>query len=114
MIVAIVDDLIFRSKLSATAKAKHASVQFLSGSVEQNLEKIKLLQPSKIILDLNAMKLEPLKLTQKIKSSSDTLAIPTIAFLSHIQADLYAAAKAAGCDIIMPRSEFVKELENLL
>lgn len=112
MIVAIVDDLIFRSKLSATAKAKHASVQFLSGSVD--LEKIKLLQPSKIILDLNAMKLEPLKLAQKIKSSSDTLAIPTIAFLSHIQADLYAAAKAAGCDIIMPRSEFVKELENLL
>lgn len=114
MIAVIVDDLMFRSKLSATAKAKRTEIQFLSGSIEFNFEEIKFLQPSKVILDLNATKLEPLKLLQKLKSVPDTSAIPVIAFLSHVQTDLYAAAQTAGCDSILSRSKFVQELEILL
>lgn len=114
MIAIIVDDLMFRSKLSVTAKAKQTLAQFFSGSVEQNFEKIRLHQPIKIIIDLNAVKFDPIKLLQKLKSSPETSTIPIIGFVSHVQTNIYSAAKEAGCDFVMPRSKFVQELESLL
>ena len=40
--------------------------------------------------------------------------IPVIAFLSHVQTDLAAAAREAGCDILLARSAFVRELPQLM
>jgi len=38
----------------------------------------------------------------------------TIGFGSHVDQELLAAATAAGCDLVLPRSRFFKELAALL
>ena len=40
--------------------------------------------------------------------------LKVIAFGSHVQIDLLKRAKQAGCDQVLPRSRFTKELVNLL
>jgi hypothetical protein len=40
--------------------------------------------------------------------------MPVMAFLSHVQVELAAMARAAGCTDVLPRSEFTKNLAALL
>jgi hypothetical protein len=37
-----------------------------------------------------------------------------VAFLSHVQVELAAQARAAGCDEVMPRSSFTQNLAAIL
>jgi hypothetical protein len=40
--------------------------------------------------------------------------VPTVGFLSHVQRDLAVAAREAGCDRVMARSAFTKDLPTIL
>ncbi|HLL39636.1 MAG TPA: hypothetical protein VK357_08200, partial [Rubrobacteraceae bacterium] len=40
--------------------------------------------------------------------------IPVIGFLSHVQKDLAVAARESGCDRVMARSAFTKDLPEIL
>jgi phosphoketolase len=40
--------------------------------------------------------------------------IPTVGFLSHVQKDLAVAAREAGCDRIVARSAFTRDLPRIL
>jgi len=40
--------------------------------------------------------------------------LPIIGFLSHVQTDLAAQAKAAGFQQVMPRSQFTTQLPQIL
>jgi hypothetical protein len=55
-----------------------------------------------------------LEVLRTLKSDSKTKAFAVIGFLSHVQNDLIAAARHAGCDLILARSAFVSQLPNLL
>ena len=70
--------------------------------------------PDLLILDLNSARFEPLELLENVKSDEATKNIPTVGFLSHVQADLALAAREAGCDRVMARSAFVKDLPKIL
>jgi hypothetical protein len=37
-----------------------------------------------------------------------------VGFLSHVQVDLAEQARAAGCDEVMPRSKFTRDLAQIL
>jgi len=39
---------------------------------------------------------------------------PFVAFGSHVDTEALAAARAAGCDPVMPRSKFSMELHELI
>ncbi len=49
-----------------------------------------------------------------MKSGSNTANVKTVGFLSHVQKDLAVAAKEAGCDRVMARSAFTKDLPKIL
>ena len=65
-------------------------------------------------IDLNHRLGKAVDLIRQLKSDAAMAVIPLVGFLSHIQTDLAASARAAGCDMVLPRSAFVKELPDLL
>jgi PleD family two-component response regulator len=112
-VLAAVEDLLFRSKISETARQLNAEARF-PRSPEKLLETLRESPPDLLVLDLNSARFEPLNLLRTVKSDETTQHISTVGFLSHVQKDLAIAAKEAGCDRIMARSAFVRDLPQIL
>lgn len=103
----------FRGRISATADALDMEARFprspkklLQGAAES--------PPDLVVLDLNSERFEPLKLLEELKAGEATRDVPVVGFLSHVQKDLALAARERGCDRIVARSAFVKDLPGIL
>jgi DNA-binding NarL/FixJ family response regulator len=107
--VGFMDDLFFQMKIAETAK--HVGVEFKVASTSEALMRM-LDAPTKlVILDLNA-KNQPLATLASLRAAQKDLRV--VAFLSHVQTDLAAQARAAGCSEVMPRSAFTQNLAAIL
>ena len=105
------DDLLFASKVTATAAAHGLSVA-VRKSPEALLAAATANPPAGVIVDLNTPGLEVETLITRLSAIGP---VRVIGFGSHVDKETLDAAKAAGCNEVMPRSKFVKELEaNLL
>lgn len=112
-VLAAVEDLLFRSKISEAARAAGIEVRFPRTGTKL-LDKMRQSPPDLLILDLNSSRFEPLELLRTVKSGEDTREVPVIGFLSHMQGDLALAAREAGCDRVMARSAFVQDLPKII
>lgn len=112
-VMAAVEDLLFRSKISETATQLGIEASF-PRSPKKLEDALRASPPDLLILDLNSSRFEPLGLLQSVKSDEETKNVKTIGFLSHVQKDLAVAAKEAGCDRVMARSAFTKDLPKVL
>jgi len=112
-ILAVVDDLLFTVKISDAAKRVGLDVQFLK-SEHDVLEKATHEKPLLIILDLNNASVDPLHLISKLKSNSTLKQISLIGYLSHVQGELKQKAHDAGANIVMARSAFSQNLQQIL
>jgi PleD family two-component response regulator len=112
-ILAVVDDLLFTVKISDAAKRVGLDAEFLK-TEHDVFEKAKHEHPLLIILDLNANSVEPLKLIEKLKSNGDLKKISLIGYLSHVQGELKQKAHDAGANIVMARSAFSQNLQQIL
>jgi PleD family two-component response regulator len=112
-VLAAVEDLLFRSKISETAEILDIEARFPRGK-ERLLEALRESPPDLLVLDLNSARFEPLEILRTMRSDDETQHIPTVGFLSHVQRDLAAAAKEAGCDRVMARSAFTRDLPRIL
>ena len=112
-IVALVDDLFFSSKIREAAKTLDVDLAFVK-SPDGFKEKILSAGPSLIIVDLNSRAGNPVEIIKRIKSAAELKQIPVIGFLSHVQIDLKKEADRAGCDLVIPRSRFSRELKEIL
>ncbi|HKS96909.1 MAG TPA: response regulator [Terriglobia bacterium] len=111
-ILVVVDDLIFLAKIQQTAKLIGVAVEAVSpGQLEARLAQA---PPRAVILDLNHRSGSALEVVRKLKSSDTTTAVPVVGFLSHVQGELAVAARAAGCDVVLARSAFTRDLPQLL
>jgi CheY-like chemotaxis protein len=110
-VLAAVEDLLFRSKISETASTLGIEAAF-PRSPKKLLEAVRESPPDLLVLDLNSARFEPLALLQTIKSEEATRDVPTVGFLSHVQKDLAVAAREAGCDRVVARSAFTKDLQT--
>ena len=108
-VIAYMDDLFFQMKLAETARHLGIEVKVASNpdSLLQLLEPV----PKLVIVDLNARN-QPLAAAQRLRAAHPSL--PLIGFLSHVQTDLAAQAKAAGFREVMPRSKFSMSLAEIL
>ena len=103
------DDLIFFSRVSGTAKA-HGLVVRQARNSATLLELAKREPPGGVILDLQNDGLDLPPLLAGLREACP--AMPNvIAFGSHVEAETLRAARTAGCDKVMPRSQFVGLLE---
>ena len=113
MILALVDDLLFRSKIRAAANQLGVGVAFArSGSAA--LGDMRNNVPALVILDLNNPRTDPLGTIASMKAD-DTLAnIPTVGFVSHVDAATIEAARQAGVGEVLARSAFTERLPEIL
>lgn len=112
-VVAAVEDLLFRSKISETAAGLGVEALF-PRSPEKLLAAVRRSPPDLLILDLNSHRFEPLALLASVQEDAALRGVPTVGFLSHVQKDLAVAAREAGCERIMARSAFTRDLPRIL
>ena len=112
-ILAVVDDLLFTVKINDAAKRVGLEVEFLK-SERDVLDKAADEKPLLIILDLNNNSVEPLDLISKLKAHGDLKKISLIGYLSHVQGELKQKAHEAGANIVMARSAFSQNLQQIL
>jgi CheY-like chemotaxis protein len=112
-VIAAVEDLLFRSKISETASNLGIEAAF-PRSTRRLLEALRESAPDLLVLDLNSARFEPLMLLRRLRSDEATRDVPTVGFLSHVQKDLAVAAREAGCDRVVARSAFTKDLPRIL
>lgn len=112
-VLAAVEDLLFRSRISEAAEGVGAEARF-PRSPKKLREALETSPPDLLVLDLNSSRFEPLEILRTVNSGERLRNVRTLGFLSHVQADLALAAREAGCDRVVARSAFVKDLPRLL
>jgi CheY-like chemotaxis protein len=114
VVLAAVDDLMFSSRISTTAKAVGVPVVF-TRSLEAVLAGARAIPPPRlIVLDLNSARIGPLEVIAALKADPMLAAIPLVGFVSHVDSATIEAARAAGIDRVMARSAFGEQLPTLI
>jgi DNA-binding NtrC family response regulator len=108
MILALVDDLLFRSKIREVARRAGARIIFVRTAAD--VADAARARPSLAVVDLHAEKLDPLGSLAALRAEG----IPAIGFFAHVQTDLARAALEAGATEVMPRSAFAARLPEIL
>ncbi len=113
MVLCVVDDLLFSVRISTAAKAIGVETYFerTPGAVAGRAREKK---PALIIFDLNSRKLQPLDAIAALKADPELKTIPTVGYVSHVDAEAIDGARKAGIDDVMARSAFVARLGEIL
>jgi CheY-like chemotaxis protein len=112
-VMAAVEDLLFKSKISETAGQLGVEAAF-PRNPKKLVEQAAQAPPDLLVLDLNSARFEPLAILRQLKADEATKDVPIVGFLSHVQKDLAVTAREFGCDRVMARSAFTKDLPNIL
>ena len=103
-VVALVPDLIDRSRIEAAARAAQRPIVFVDNAAE--LVSMGTIDADMVIVDLA---------TPGILDAIPGLGMTrTIGFGSHVDHELLESAKAAGCDEVLPRSVMFRRLTQIL
>jgi len=113
VILAILDDLLFKSKIRSTAGHAGATVVFAQSSAAA-LDRMRAERPSLVIFDLNNPRTDPLGTLAAMKADAALASIPTLGFVSHVDAATIEAARAAGIGEVLARSAFAGNLPAIL
>jgi CheY-like chemotaxis protein len=113
VILAILDDLLFTSKIRSTAGHLGVTVAFARSS-QAALEQMRTQPPSLVILDLNNPRTDPLGTIAAMKADASLASIPTVGYVSHVDTATIDRARSAGIGEVMARSAFVNKLEAML
>jgi CheY-like chemotaxis protein len=105
-------DLLFTVKITGTARELGHRVVVV-GDPERASASIAEHRPKVVFVDLAA---GPLAASESLVALQQTAGAetPFIAFGSHVDAQALAAARAAGCREVMPRSKFTAELPQII
>lgn len=107
IVIAVVDDMFFASKIRAVAEAVGTEISF-PRSKEALMQKVRETKPRLVIVDLHNQKIDPNELAQELTG------IRLLGFFSHVQTELQRNAIAAGFDQVIPRSVFARDLPQIL
>src|SRR3989441_13187260 len=103
MILAVLDDLMFSSKIKTTASQLGATVTF-ARSADAALNEMRKSPPSLVILDLNNPRTTPLAIVASMKADPALASVPTLGYVSHVDTATINAAREAGVGEILARS----------
>lgn len=111
-ILVVVEDLFFLAKIQQAARL--AGIPAEPCTPANLREEAECQKPSTVFVDLNHRSGAAVDAIQALKQHSSTRGTPVVGFLSHVQRDLAQSARAAGCDVVLPRSTFSQQLAALL
>jgi CheY-like chemotaxis protein len=106
------DDLIFTSRVTGTARA-HGLLVETARSPDALLALARKDAPRCVLLDLHNPGLNLPDLLGRLREICPTMP-RLVAYGSHVDAEALRAARAAGCDPVLPRSKFVDDLPEAL
>jgi len=113
MVLAVVDDLLFSSKIRAVAAVAACPVVFVRKR-DAVMAAMRDNKPDLVLLDLDREALDPISVVREIRSAPEFADAQLIGFGSHVNVERLQSARAAGCDLAMARSAFVAALPKLL
>lgn len=111
-VIAAVTDLFFIAKMQAAARHAGVELGFVS-TTEELLAKAEA-GVDLVVLDLNDPNLDILGEIETLRANPETASLPLLGFISHVDVDLAEQAKKAGCDRVVPRSQFSSRLIEML
>jgi PleD family two-component response regulator len=113
MILAVLDDLMFTSKIKSAAAHAGATLTFARSS-DAALVEMRKHPPALVIFDLNNPRTDPIGTVGAMKKDASLASIPTLGFVSHVDTNTIEAARQAGIDEVLPRSAFTARLGEIL
>jgi len=109
-VLAVVGDLFFKSKIQETAKQAGVALTFVTteASLREALAGggVRL-----VIVDLGLTSFDPISAITITRSAGK---VRTMAYVSHVNEGAQRAAAEAGCDAVLPKSVFTRELPRIL
>ncbi|MGH9971543.1 MAG: response regulator [Pyrinomonadaceae bacterium] len=112
-VIAAVDDMLFASKIRATAEHLSVSVRFARNR-DAVLTAAREGIVDLIVIDLQAQKIDAIELAKELKADERLRKIPVVGFFSHVLAELQRKAIDAGVDRVVPRSVFSRDMAQIL
>lgn len=109
--IALVSDLMFSSKITATANSIGASISVVR-TLEQLENELTSNPATTVMIDLEATAADPIEAITQCVNTQPRPKI--IAFGPHVNVDLLKKAEQAGADEVMPRGAFTANLQQLL
>ena len=113
MILAVLDDLMFTSKIKSTAAQLGVPLAFARSSAAA-LAEMRQRAPSLVIFDLNNPRTDPIGTIAAMQADPALRAIPTMGYVSHVDTATIQAARDAGITEVLPRSAFTMQLGEIL
>ena len=112
VVVAVVDDLMFLSRIREAAKRQGVEVR----AVRTAADALAACRDGArlVIADLDSLRLPVLEAISAIAGDPALPAVALVGFYSHVETDRAREARAAGCRLTLPRSAFVRQLDDLL
>ncbi len=111
-VIALVDDLMFLSRIREAARGVGAEV--VSVRDAEGLGEAVRAGGRLVLVDADSSRLPWEQALRALRSEPDPASPRVVAFLSHVHAERAEAARAAGCERVLARGAFVKELPHLL
>ena len=109
--LALIRDLFFRAKIDAVAAVVGAEVEYAS-SLDAVATRCAAIHPSVIFADLSDATFPAFETLKQIRASAPSVRV--IGFASHVDLKSLKAAREAGYDLTLSRSEFTAQLPILL
>jgi DNA-binding NarL/FixJ family response regulator len=113
MVLAVVDDLLFSSKIRSVASASGRPIVFVRKR-DDVMTSIREHNPDIVLFDLDRASLDPIGAIREIRSHADLANVTLIGFGSHVHAERFEEAREAGIDLAMARSGFVVALPRIV
>lgn len=109
-IVYLTNDLFFSTRVTALAKTAGVNVTVV-GSRAALLDEVAAQSPSVVFVDLEHRDADMAELVKDL--SGKTPRPELVAYGPHVKESLLASAQAAGCDLVMSRGQFDKQVGSL-
>ncbi len=105
-VVAFIPDLLFGSRVQADLVADGHTVELIgdSAAVEDRLT-----GASVLVVDLTDDDYGGVSLVESLSARGSLAGVGTLAFYSHVDAEMRVRAEGAGFDVIVPRSRMARE-----
>jgi PleD family two-component response regulator len=113
MILAVLDDLMFSSRIKTAANQLGVDLRF-SRSVDGALDTMRKNPTTLVLFDLDNQRVDPLAIVTAMHADPALASISTVGFVSHVHTDIINAAREAGVGEVLARSAFTQQLGDIL
>ena len=117
-VIAFVKDLFFSAKITNAMRHLQQNGEAIQVSFARNpgdlVSRVADEHPALVIFDLSLQNIDLPALVREVRSAAGNTSLTVMAFGPHTDKEGRAAARAAGCDLVVANSRFDRELPQLL